>query len=426
MTAAATLLTHNQQRVAKTISPAPGRCPDDAALQVMSNELPVDATVEAVASLVGAGADPRDVAVLTRVNAALVPVQIALREKGVPFRAAVDDSYLNRGGVRAALGWLRLVSGQSRPWHGADIAAAARRPSRALSPRVLEWMAEQRDTAGLERLAGRLKDRDAQKIEGFVADLRRLTRTARSGTAADVLRVLRDDVGLDQAMEMLEGSRRRLDRSAQTDDLDSLVALARLHPGLDGFEAWLHDSLRDHGTPDGVTLATIHSMKGREWPHVLVHDVSAGVIPHRLADDVEEERRIFHVALTRCSSSVTVVASGSPSPFIEELFTERSASVEPAAPTPVPRPRVGRDRTPTGRPVDHRAVNALRQWRAERARAEKKPAYVFLTDATMDQIASALPASLVALGRIKGIGPGKLGAYGDEILALLERVRDAS
>jgi DNA helicase-2/ATP-dependent DNA helicase PcrA len=290
-------------------------------------------------------------------------------------------------------------------------------------------MAEQHDTTGLERLAGRLKDRDAQKIEGFVADLRRLTRTARSGTAADVLRVLRDDVGLDQAMEMLEGSRRRLDRSAQTDDLDSLVALARLHPGLEGFEAWLRDSLRDHGTPEGVTLATIHSMKGREWPHVLVHDVSAGVIPHRLADDVEEERRIFHVALTRCSSSVTVVASGSPSPFIEELSTERSASAAPAAPappSPVLRPRVGRDRTPTGRPADQRAVNALRQWRAERARAEKKPAYVFLTDATIDQIASALPASLVALGRIKGIGPGKLGAYGDEILALLEQVRDAS
>jgi len=96
-------------------------------------------------------------------------------------------------------------------------------------------------------------------------------------------------------MLLLEGSRRRLDRSAQTDDLDALVALAGLHPDPGGFESWLAQSLSDPGTPDGVVLSTVHRVKGQEWPFVVLHDVSEGLLPHRLASDVEEERRVFHV-----------------------------------------------------------------------------------------------------------------------------------
>ena len=393
--------------------------------------------------------------------------------------------------MSAALAWLRLATADSAGLSGADIAAAARRPSRSLSPKVVEWMAEQRSAVDLERLAGRLTDRDSKKILGFVQDLLRVSRTAETGTTVDVLQAVRDSVGLDQAMEILEGSRRRLDRSAQTDDLDALVATAGLHPDPRGFESWLRQMLRRPGSPDGVMLATIHSVKGREWPHVVVHDVSSGLLPHRLSEDVEEERRVLHVALTRCSSSVTVVAGIDPSPFVVEMFEEWNAATPPvrsptaairtvATPhgreggrkkkgtvtTPAPRPKVvaeiglevehgghrgsivaidsdgvlievgrARVRIPFGSAVrdkrrlgllvpeppspatTERVAEALRQWRSERARTEGKPAYVYLTDATIDSLASELPTSMAGLAKIKGIGPAKLESYGDEFLA---------
>ena len=68
-----------------------------------------------------------------------------------------------------------------------------------------------------------------------------------------------------------------------------------------------------------MTLASIHAVKGREWPHVVVHHATAGLLPHRLSEDVEEERRIFHVALTRCRSSASIVPGSPPSPFLLEL-----------------------------------------------------------------------------------------------------------
>jgi superfamily II DNA helicase RecQ len=69
------------------------------------------------------------------------------------------------------------------------------------------------------------------------------------------------------------------------------------------------------------------------------------------------------------------------------------------------------------------AEAALRTWRGEKARSEGKPAYVFLSDATLVAIAQAQPRTLGGLANIKGIGSGKLTAFGDEILALLDDIR---
>ncbi len=413
-------------------------------------------TVDRVAHLVAGGAAPGDVAVLTRVNASLAPVQVALVHREVPVRPAVDVSYLSRGGVQAALAWLRLAVAAPEHLTGTDVSLAARRPSRAMSPKVVEWMAEQSGVGRLERLSLRLSARDGDKIMGFVSDLRTLQRRAAAGTTAAVLRAVRDDIGLDRAMELLEGSRRRLDRSAQTDDLDALVALAALHPEPQGFEDWLRRSLRHAGAVDGVVLSTVHRVKGREWPHVVLHEVSAGLLPHRLAVDIEEERRVFHVGLTRGSASVHVVGGEVPSPFLAELDEEWTEARRPLRPAPSsgavalaggealssprgrqpvparrasggpvgPRPRgepVPAEPVPTE--VVERARQALRAWRSQRASAEHKPPYVYLHDRTLEALASEAPSTMAALATVSGIGPGKLESYGEELLALIAAAR---
>ncbi|HXW79299.1 MAG TPA: ATP-dependent helicase, partial [Acidimicrobiales bacterium] len=256
--AARSLLTHNRRRVDKRIVAEPGRAPSKGELQVATGADVLTATVEIVAALVSGETAPRDVAVLTRVNASLAPVQVALVHREIPVRPAVDPSYVARGGVQAALAWLRLAVSPPESLAGEDVVQAARRPSRALSPRVVEWMSEQSSLAGLQRLAGRLKGRDSDKVFGFVEDLLTVRRHAsagqsgasktgssktgagktgasKEGKAGRILRAVRDDIGLGRAMELLEGSRRHLDRSAQTDDLDALVALAALHPDPEGF-----------------------------------------------------------------------------------------------------------------------------------------------------------------------------------------------
>ena len=87
-------------------------------------------------------------------------------------------------------------------------------------------------------------------------------------------------------------------------------------------------------------------MKGLEWPFVVVHHADTEQFPHRLATDVEEERRLFHVAITRAARDVLVVPSLEPSPFITDCSTEpnlRTAVVarsgKPAAAAAKPAPK---------------------------------------------------------------------------------------
>jgi ATP-dependent DNA helicase UvrD/PcrA len=406
----------------------------------------VAATAEAVAAALAGGAAPAHVAVLTRVNASLAPVQVALAHQGIPVRPVVDAGWLERTGVRAALGWLRLAVEPTRLRAG-DVSDTARRPGRGLSARVVEWMAEQRDLDGLTRLSSRLRDRDGEKVAAYAADLQLLAGLVASGsTSASLLSAVRDRIGLDEAMDLLDGSQRSVKGSAQGDDLDALVALAALHPDAATFGAWLREQLARPGDADGVLLSTVHAVKGREWPHVVVHEASDGLFPHRLADDGEEERRVFHVAITRAARSATVVCGAAPSPFVAELSSEAPAfppaapdtgarrpggrSAGPSTATPVggrPRRRARDQADAASAPVPLGAeaealLRALRGWRTERARRDGMPAYIVFPDATLEQIVARLPRTMVRLAQVRGVGPTKLDRYGDEVLAVLDEV----
>ena len=65
------------------------------------------------------------------------------------------------------------------------------------------------------------------------------------------------------------------------------------------------------------------------------------------------------------------------------------------------------------------AVQALREWRLERARADEVPAYVVFHNPTLAEIAGAQPRTLAELAAVPGVGPAKLERYGGDVLAAL-------
>ena len=328
VTAASNLLSHNRRRVAKQIRPGPHAVAGDA-LRVVEHAEPVTATAAHIAGLVDAGVPTDDIVVLARVNTLLAPVQVALHEAGIPVLNREGGRFLERTGVAAALSWVRLAT-RTKGLGSADIDRAARRPGRSLSPRMIEWMSEQRDTDGLLRLAGRVQEKDRPKIEGFVADVERIRALAATATTDRLVEFVRNEIGLDRAMQTLDSAHRGRNSAAHSDDLRALIALGTLHPDPSDFESWLRTALEGGRDEGGVQLSTVHRVKGLEWPHVVVHDATSGSFPHRLSTDIEEERRVFHVAITRGQREVVVVAdAAAPSLFLPEMTAEAiSAAVD--------------------------------------------------------------------------------------------------
>ena len=485
--AASNLLSHNRHRIPKEIVAGPGRAGRATDTPLGAEEADVDrgesrraeasapaavavdvvadggaavvvdvvadggaAVVERVGNLVGDGAEAKDIAVLTRVNSTLLAPQILLSESGIDCMAPVGPWFLERTGVAAALAWLRLATAGSARLPAGALATAARRPPRGISPRVIEWIAEQHNVGALRRLAGRISDeRTSQRVSDFADEIERLGGMALDG--ADTLRLLeaiQHGTQLGASLdERLDASRRSVDRSAHGDDLRALLSVALHCDDPSEFEHWLSDRLtegrRDGGEGDaragrpswgrGVRLATVHRVKGLEWPHVIVLSATEGLMPHRLASDLEEERRVFHVALTRCSESVVIICDGPRSPFVDEMsWRSKLEARDPlvASPAQPRRSTIASPSSPASKsqnpPIDEAAepeaaaaFERLREWRLERSRADGVPAFVVFSDATLRELARRRHTTDEALLAVPGVGPAKLAAYGEALKLLL-------
>jgi DNA helicase-2/ATP-dependent DNA helicase PcrA len=377
------------------------------------------------------------------VNSVLLPVQVTLMEYGLPCSAPLGAAILSRTGIRSALAYLRIGAD---PEHisRADVAETIRRPSRRIARNVTD-MLQKRSVTSIDdilRLSRALSGADVEKLRWYADDLETVTRKVAAGNTAAALATIRVEIGLGSAMDVLDSSKGDLDRSTHLDDLAALEGVARLHPDPLTFESWLTEVLGRSGVPDGVVLSTVHRVKGREWPHVVVYGADEGLFPHRLAGDSEEERRVFHVAVTRASVDAVVVAdAAAPSPYCDELFTPaalvggeategrrrgrlgtadaRTAATGARHPTPGSRKGAPGSR-PELSPDAESVMSALRSWRTDTARRDKVPPYVVFSDAHLEGIAISRPSTLRELARCKGIGPAKLEKYGDDLLAVLE------
>jgi DNA helicase-2/ATP-dependent DNA helicase PcrA len=447
--AARHLLSYNRERVAKTIrTPAAHTDPPPAASGPLAGQGPVvirtapaDAqaglAVEVVDAWRRSGVDVADIAVLARVNAALLPVQVAFLESDVPCSTPLTTQVLSRTGIRTAFAYLRIGSDPGAI-RREDVRDTIRRPSRGIAPMVVDMVTKNRSTsvADIRRLAGRLSGRDVPKLLAYADDLEVVAEAADRSTA-EALRAIRVGIGLDATLDSLDASRAGADRSTHADDLAALESVAPFHPDAATFAHWLREVLsRPAATGPGVELSTVHRIKGKEWGQVLVVGASAGLLPHGLSDDIEGERRIFHVALTRAGRQVVVTGDrDAPSPFLAELdgtAPHVAAPTRPTAHRPTATGGDGDRRRSGARSVGDRAAPAppgtaeasLRTWRSAAARKDGVPAYVVLNDKELVGIAERGPTTLAELAGCRGMGPIRLERWGDEILAVLEAAGD--
>ncbi|CAM5679098.1 DNA 3'-5' helicase OS=Streptomyces glaucescens OX=1907 GN=uvrD2 PE=3 SV=1 [Streptomyces glaucescens] len=219
-------------------------------------------------------------------------------------------------------------------------------------------------------------------------------------------------------------------------------------------------------TVQGVTLASLHSAKGLEWDVVFLVGVAEGMMPityARTDEQIEEERRLLYVGVTRARTHLYVSwslarspggrPSRRPSRFLDGLRpgsgsaagrgatgggaggVERGlAGRTETAPrrtqrTPARCRVCGRTLTDAGElkllrceecpsDMDEGLYERLREWRADQARRSGQPAFCVFTDKTLMAIAETVPDDAGELARIPGVGARKLNRYGADVLAL--------
>jgi DNA helicase-2/ATP-dependent DNA helicase PcrA len=196
----------------------------------------------------------------------------------------------------------------------------------------------------------------------------------------------------------------------------------------------------------GVTLASLHAAKGLEWDAVFLVGLVDGTLPIQHAvtpDEVEEERRLLYVGVTRArrhlamSWALSRAAGGRRhrrrSRFLYGLIPDHDPEARVATGRGGSKPKcricgsplIGVDALKMRRcsdcpsDVDVELLDRLKAWRSTTAKQQQVPTYVVFTDATLAAIAEHRPVDNAGLVGIPGIGARKLDRYGPDVLALV-------
>jgi ATP-dependent DNA helicase Rep len=290
-----------------------------------------------------------DIAILYRGNHQSRPLEKALRLNNLSYAISGGQSFFDRAEVKDILGYLRLIT---NPDDDAAFLRIINTPRRHIGAATLEKLglyANERGSSLFRAchefgLSSILDNRAIQNIGRFIDMMDELEIESRTESPAQVVRHLidrihyadwlrelsKDQSTADRRFENVEELVNWIGRMAENDNLDLHDAVSRISL-LD-----MLDSNSDEAGTEMINLMTLHAAKGLEFPHVYLVGFEEGLLPHQSSIDeenIEEERRLAYVGITRAQRQLTLSyttsrrrfgeqLSCSPSRFLEELPRE--------------------------------------------------------------------------------------------------------
>ena len=289
------------------------------------------------------GASLKDHAVLYRMNAQSNPIETYFARAGIPYRIVGGQRFFDRKEVKDINSYLAVIV---NPRDDVRLRRIINEPARKIGATTIEKIGELAAGKGVPMLEIIAHVRDYPELQRAAAALERFYEMYRELCDLSVSEPLDEFVGDVIAKTGYEAMLKAMKEEGETrrENLGQLVSSIKTYADqngegatLSGFleEVALISDLDSYDTDaDSVTMMTIHSAKGLEFPYVFVVGMEDGIFPGDAAkyneEDMEEERRLCYVAITRAkkelylSSSRTRMIFGQtrrnpPSTFLSEI-----------------------------------------------------------------------------------------------------------
>jgi DNA helicase-2/ATP-dependent DNA helicase PcrA len=262
---------------------------------------------------------PKDIAVLYRANFQSRAIEEALLAANVPYQV-LGTRFFERKEVKDVLSFVRAATLKT----SADLARIANTPPRGIGKVTLLKMLSGKE----HELTGAVKE----KVGALHRLLSRIEETSATATPSELVRFVITSSGMEQSFK-----EDKLEGAEHLENLRELVSLAaRFDQHADGLQAFLEsaalqsdqDELKDD--TNAVRLMTVHASKGLEFPYVFITGLEEGLFPYAREggseSDMEEERRLCYVAITRAEKKVFLTYAayrtvfGSKNPTIPSQF----------------------------------------------------------------------------------------------------------
>ena len=340
--AASSVIANNSQRLGKTLWSDLGHGESITFKLADEGRLEAEWVVQRVLDLRHSEPDAK-AAVLYRANWQSRQLEEALRAVNLPYRLVGGVKFYERQEVKDLISYLRLVS---NPFDLVSFRRCVNAPTRGVGPTTLGKIEAAIPEGGtpLEGLGlllrrGELKGRAQRELGKFLDLFHRAAGEREAQGLAGMVRWVLQESGYLQSLE----DEATLESESRIRNLEEFLSAAAESEALGLRLAEFLDRITLAADADQLeesaqlSLMTIHCAKGLEFPHVFVVGMEEDVFPNRNAretpEGLEEERRLFYVAITRAQRRLTLTAArrrrimgtemlGMPSRFLREIPPE--------------------------------------------------------------------------------------------------------
>lgn len=268
------------------------------------------------------------VAVLARTNRQLQPFEDTLLDRGIKYHLLGKSGFWQQPEIRAVLDFIQCAQS---PVDSAVLSAIRTpfHPTKFLHKKALAdtLAAESGKESVFKRLGAwvstdKTQERSASEFYRFLSGLRRYQGRPAGEAVSAILTDLRAVEYYDTEEDSGEGD------NQPVSNLQHLQKVARRFSSLSEFLDHVRKVRAMARLKAGVALGTVHAAKGLEWDRVFVVGVQEGTMPHRNAESLDEEKRIFFVAVSRPAKHLTISYTGVPSRFITQFLAQDQPPAE--------------------------------------------------------------------------------------------------
>ena len=293
------------------------------------------------------GSGMKDFAILYRTNAQSNALEYAMKRNGIPYRVIGGTRFFDRAEIKDMLSYLCVINNRA---DSLRLRRIINNPPRGLGAKAME-------------MAERLAEAENKPLYAVISDpysYAPLEKTAMkflqfSAMIEELAKLLEDGMSLPEFYDEVVSRTGYADMLTSKDTEENKTRLENVHelkssihsymenteqPTLAGFleEIALYTDIEPYNeSDDAVVMMTMHSAKGLEFPNVFLVGFEDGLFPGQRSigdkDEMEEERRLCYVAITRAKKSLTIsyarqrmiygrTSSSMPSRFLKEIPEE--------------------------------------------------------------------------------------------------------
>ena len=291
--------------------------------------------VKGIKQAINNGANYDDIAVLYRTNAQSRNLEEAMLKENIPYRVVGSFYFYSRKEIKDLLAYLRLIHNEK---DNISLLRVINTPKRGIGLKTIENLTKKADEENISIYEAITSGKELE----FKKIIEKLKEVSQNVTLTELIDKILTGTGIKEELEKEEDITSEV-RLENLEEFKSITKSFEEREGLISLEDFLleislvSDAEEYKDDTNRVSLMTVHSVKGLEYKDVFIVGMEEGIFPHMNSlmesSEIEEERRLAYVAITRAKDNLTIINArrrtlfgkeqvNPPSRFISEISTD--------------------------------------------------------------------------------------------------------